>query len=242
MLLGRRLARALAHVHELGLVHRDVAPGNVWLDERQMAHLGDFDSVISLDTALQPATLPPTTEAYSAPEERSGGPVDQRSDLYSLGAVLYEALTGERPELMPRAAAAKRLAAARSDLPRSLRDTICSLLAESPRERPGSAQEVLDALEPARVYRSAAEGLVPWADTLPFPLASVLWHYEAEPDEGPRVEYLLKFFEALAQFTATVLLSACIADRGLFEASRPTWTGGSNAVTCNGQPSARGLN
>lgn len=226
MLLGRRLARALAHVHGLGLIHRDVAPGNVWLDEHQMAHLGDFDSVISLDAALQPATLPLTTEAYSAPEERSGGPIDQRSDLYSLGAVLYEALTGERPKLMPRAAVAKRLAAARPDLPRSLRDTICSLLAESPGERPDSAQEVLDALEPARVYRTAAEGLVPWADTLPFPLASVLWHYETEPDEGPSVEYLLKFFEALAQFTATVLLSACITDRGLFEANRPTWTGG----------------
>ena len=160
-----------------------------------------------------------------------------------MGAVLYEALTGERPELMPRAAAAKRLAVARRDLPRSLRDTICSLLAESPSERPDSAQEVLDALEPARVYRTAAEGLVPWADTLPFPLASVLWHYEAEPDEGPSVEYLLKFFEALAQFTATVLLSACITDRGLFAANRPTWTGGSsNAVTCNEQASERGSN
>lgn len=225
MLLGRRLARALAHVHGLGLIHRDVAPGNVWLDERQMAHLGDFDSVISVDAAFHPSSLPPTTEAYLSPEERGGGPLDQRSDLYSLGAVLYEALTGERPGQMPRAAAAKRLAVARPDLPRSLRDTICSLLAESPSERPDSAQKVLDALEPARVFRTATEGLVAWTGTLPFPLASVLWHYEGEPDEGPSVEYLLKFFEALAQFTATVLLSACITDRELYEANRPGWIG-----------------
>jgi eukaryotic-like serine/threonine-protein kinase len=66
MLLGRRLARALAFVHELGLIHRDVAPGNVWLDERHMAHLGDFDSAAARDTALRPAALPPTTEASTA--------------------------------------------------------------------------------------------------------------------------------------------------------------------------------
>ncbi|GEM_PF-6264056 len=226
MQLGRRLARALAHVHGLGLIHRDLAPGNVWLDERQMAHLGDFDSVISLDTALNPAGLPPTTEAYAAPEQLNGGAFDQRSDLYSLGAVLYEAVTGERPERAPRAVMAKRLTAARPDIPRSLRDTICSLLAESPGERPASAEQVLDALKPSRVYRTAGEGVVPWADTLPFPLASILWHYEAEPDEGIKVDYLLKFFEALAQFAATVLLSACISDRALYDANRSTWFGG----------------
>ena len=220
MRLGRRLARALAHVHGLGLIHRDVAPGNVWLDERQMAHLGDFDSVVSRDAALHPDALPPTTEAYAAPEQLGGGPFDERSDLYSLGAILYEALTGERPERMPRATIAKRLAAGRPDLPRSLRDTVCSLLAESPSERPANAEKVLDALKPSRVYQTADEGLVPWADTLPFPLASILWHYEGEPDEGGKVDYLLKFFEALAQFVATVLLSACITDRELFDVNR----------------------
>ncbi len=189
MQLGRRLARALAHVHGLGLIHRDVAPGNVWLDELQLAHLGDFDSVVSRDAALHaalhPEALPLTTEAYAAPEQLGGGSFDERSDLYC-----------------------------------SLRDTVCSLLAESPSERPASAEKVLDALEPSRVYRTADEGLVSWADTLPFPLASILWHYEGEPDERVKVDYLLKFFEALAQFVATVLLSACITDRELFDASR----------------------
>lgn len=226
MHLGRRLARALAHVHGLGLIHRDLAPGNVWLDERQMAHLGDFDSVVSLDNALDPTALPPTTEAYAAPEQLAGGSFDQRSDLYSLGAVLYEALTGERPERASRAMIAKRLTTGRPGIPRSLRDTVCSLLAESPAERPASAEEVLDKLKPSRVYGSAGQGVVPWADTLPFPLASILWHYEAEPDEGTKVGYLLKFFEALAQFTATVLLSACITDRELLDANRAVWFSG----------------
>jgi hypothetical protein len=226
MQLGRRLARALEHVHGLGLIHRDVAPGNVWLDERQLAHLGDFDSVISVDEVGRPDVLPPTTEAYAAPEQLGDGPFDERSDLFSLGAILYEALTGHRPERTPRAELARRLAASRAGLPRSVRETVCSLLAESPDKRPASAEKVLDALEPARVYLTAGEGLVPWADTLPFPLASILWHYEAEPDEASKVDYLLKFFEALAQFAATVLLSACMSDPELFDASQSTWGGG----------------
>lgn len=225
MLLGRRLARALAFVHELGLIHRDVAPGNVWLDERHMAHLGDFDSAVPRDTALRPAALPPTTEAYTAPEQLSGT-FDQRSDLYSLGAVLYEALTGRRPKRLPRAAIAKRLTTSRPELPRSLRDAVCSLLAESPNDRPDSADEVLAAFQPAQVYRTASEGLVPWADTLPFPLASILWHYEGEPEEAIKVDYLVKFFEALAEFAATTLLSGCTRDRALLEANRSAWFGG----------------
>lgn len=225
MLLGRRLARALAFVHELGLIHRDVFPGNVWLDERHMAHLGDFDSAVPRDAALRPAALPPTTEAYTAPEQLRGT-FDERSDLYSLGAVLYEALTGQRPKRLPRAAIAKRLTTSRPDLPRSLRDAVCSLLAESPDDRPASAEEVLDALQPARIYRKAAEGLVPWADTLPFPLASILWHYEGEPQEAGKVDYLVKFFEALAQFAATTVLSACAGDREMLEANRSAWFGG----------------
>ena len=225
MHLGRRLARALGHVHGLGMIHRDVAPGNVWLDEHQLAHLGDFDSAISLDSARRPGVLPPTTEAYAAPEQLNGGPFDERSDLFSLGAILYEALTGKRPERVPRAELIRRLSASRPGLPRSVRDTVCSLLAESPGKRPASAEQVLDALEPSRIYRSAGEGLVPWADTLPFPLASILWHFEAEPDEAIKVDYLLKFFEALAHFVATVLLSACKSDSELFEANRPGWFG-----------------
>ena len=224
MQLARRLARALAYVHGLGLIHRDVAPGNVWLDDLQLAHLGDFDSVVSRDVAfnpvLHPEVLPPTTEAYAAPEQLGGGPFDERSDLYSLGAILYEALTGQRPERMPRAVMVKHLSAGRPDLPRSLRDTVCALLAESPGGRPESAEKVLEALEPSRVYRTADEGLVPWADTLPFPLASILWHYVGEPDQGAKLDYLLKFFEALAQFVATVLLSACITDHEMFDANR----------------------
>jgi hypothetical protein len=225
MRFGRDMARALAHVHRLGFIHRDVAPGNIWLDDSQVAHLGDFDSVVWLDAALSPKALPPTTEAYAAPEHIAGGPLDQRSDLYSLGAVLFEALTGHRPPRSPRRAIAARMRELRPDSPRTLRETICRLLAELPADRPASADEVLEALNPGRVYHTVEEGLIPWADTLPFPLASILWHYDGEPEPANKIDYLLKFFEAVAQFLATVLLSACISDRELYETSRSAWFG-----------------
>lgn len=227
MQLGRQLARALAYVHKVGLIHRDVAPGNVWLDERKAAHLGDFDSAVEHNVALDPAELPPTTEAYAAPEQIAGKPFDHRSDLFSLGAVLFEALAGERPPRGPSGALAAKLRAARPDIPRSLGQTVCSLLAESPDERPPNAEAVLEALKPGRVYRTVDEGLTPWADTLPFPLASILWHYDGEPDPAIKIDYLLKFFEALAQFVATVQLSACVSDDEFFESNWPAWFEGS---------------
>jgi serine/threonine protein kinase len=223
MQLGRQLARALAYVHKLGLIHRDVAPGNVWLDERQSARLGDFDSAVEHNVALDPADLPPTTQAYAAPEQITGGSFDQRSDLFSLGAVLFEALAGERPPRVPNSTLVARLRATRPDIPRSLVQTVCRLLAESPDERPPNADAVLEGLRPGRVYRTVDEGLTPWADTLPFPLASILWHYDGEPNQAIKIDYLLKFFEALAQFVATVQLSACVSDDEFFAINRSAW-------------------
>jgi len=151
----------------------------------------------------------------------------QGGALFSLGAVLYEALAGERPARVPGGALAARLRAARPDIPRSLGQTVCCLLAESPDERPPNADAVLEALKPGRVYRTVDEGLTPWADTLPFPLASILWHYDGEPDPAIKIDYLLKFFEALAQFVATVQLSACVSDDGFFAINRCAWFEGS---------------
>jgi hypothetical protein len=223
MQLGRQLARALSCVHDHGLIHRDVAPANVWLDQRRVAHLGDFDSAISLADPQVPGDLPLTTEAYAAPEELAGQQVDERSDLYSLGAVLYEALTGERPPRVPDGGVAKRLARVRPGIPHRLSTTICRLLATSPDDRPARADDVLQALKQTH---STAPGLLAWAETLPFPLASILWHYDAEPEPGTKIDYLLKFFEALAQLAATIQLSACMSDPAFFDAHKAAWFGG----------------
>lgn len=95
--LGRQIARALAHLHAHGLIHRDVGPSNIWLDERRVAHLGDLDSVVSISADRDDCALPSTSEAYQPPEVLAGAPGDVRADLYALGAVLFEVSTGQRP-------------------------------------------------------------------------------------------------------------------------------------------------
>lgn len=92
-----QVARALAYVHERGLVHRDVTPGNVMVSPDGTAKLMDFGVVKETDADLTAVGELIGTAAYMAPEQISGEPIDARADLYSLGAVLYLLLTGKRP-------------------------------------------------------------------------------------------------------------------------------------------------
>ena len=220
MRLGRQVARALSHVHKNGLIHRDIAPANIWLDERGEARLGDFDSAIGRDIEQDCDARTVTTEGYAAPEQIAGGRADARSDLYALGAVLYEAATFQRPPGTGATETAKSFAVLRPDLPRKLGTIICRLLALPPEDRPTSAEEVVDTLKPARNPLDSDEA---WISTLPFPLASILWLYLAEPEPGAKVDFLLKFFEGLAQFAATVQLSAGKSDHAFFEKNRVDW-------------------
>lgn len=221
MRFSRQLTRALAHIHAKGIIHRDVAPANIWLDERRVPHLGDFDSAVRLDSQ-DDGCRSATTEGYASPEQISGGPVDERSDLYSLGAVLFETLTGQRsPQEDERNARIVRaLTERRPVLPRRLVDVICRLLAEKPDDRPSSAEDVLDAIKVARDPLDSEDA---WVGTLPFPLASVLWLYLAEPEPAAKVAALLHFFESLAQFAATVLLSGSMSDAAFALEHKPQW-------------------
>src|SRR6476660_2151953 len=93
------IARALAFAHEHGLIHRDVKPQNVLLNGDGRAKVTDFGIARSLDVdhgVTQTGTVLGTSN-YIAPEQASGQPVDAHTDVYSLGIVLYEMLTGELP-------------------------------------------------------------------------------------------------------------------------------------------------
>ena len=99
--LCARIAEALHHAHEAGIVHRDVKPGNLMLDEQGEPFLMDFGLAKDITGEITISTSGEVlgTPAYMSPEQAAGESqaVDRRTDVYSLGVVLYELLTGELP-------------------------------------------------------------------------------------------------------------------------------------------------
>ena len=148
--IGMVLADALAHAHSIGVVHRDVKPSNVLFDRAGAAHLTDFGIARLTDvTSITSTGLVIGTPAYLAPEQVTGEGAGPAADIYALGLVLIEALTGEREFVgSPSEAALARLhrepkvpAAARG----ALGALLGSMTASDPRLRP-SAASVADAL------------------------------------------------------------------------------------------------
>ena len=155
----RGLAEALDHLHEQGIIHRDLKPTNVLITEEGEPKLMDFGVIKAPDvfsTNLTVAGRLVGTVAYMAPEQITSEPVDQRADLYSLGAVLYVLLTNKRPIVADSIAGylARQLAQSPrrptlvdASIPSKL-DRICTkLLRKAPSERYQSAKKVLEALE-----------------------------------------------------------------------------------------------
>jgi tetratricopeptide (TPR) repeat protein len=96
--IADEVCQGLEFAHAKGVVHRDLKPGNVWLTAEGTAKLGDFGLAVSLDrTRLTRAGMMVGTVSYMPPEQATGGQVTPRSDLYSLGAMLYELVTGRPP-------------------------------------------------------------------------------------------------------------------------------------------------
>lgn len=95
--IGRDVATALSAVHSMGIVHRDVKPANILLDRHASVRLTDFGVAAMSDEEPADDGLMMGTMRYMAPEQARGGVVDHRADLFSLGAVLYEMLSGTPP-------------------------------------------------------------------------------------------------------------------------------------------------
>jgi hypothetical protein len=92
--VARQLCAALAAAHDQGVIHRDLKPANIMLDGRGNARLTDF-GIASIDDEIDPGEAQAGTPAYMAPEQFEGREVSKRSDLYSLGLVIFELLTGK---------------------------------------------------------------------------------------------------------------------------------------------------
>jgi serine/threonine protein kinase len=91
--VARQLCAALAAAHDQGVIHRDLKPANVMLDGRGNARLTDF-GIAAIDDALDERDASSGTPAYMSPEQFKGEGVSKKSDIYSLGLVIYELLTG----------------------------------------------------------------------------------------------------------------------------------------------------
>ena len=155
--VGIALARALEHAHEQRIVHRDVKPSNIWLAADGSVRLGDFGIAHADDhtRGTEDGTTLGTVQ-YLAPEIAVGKPADALSDLYALGCVLYELVTGGPPfnGVTYGAIIAQHLESVplaptwhAQDCPAELETLILGLLAKAPEDRPQSASEVIELLE-----------------------------------------------------------------------------------------------
>jgi serine/threonine-protein kinase len=164
--IGGRLALALAHAHERGVVHRDIKPANVMVDwVAGRVTLTDFGLARLDDAARTRSGLVPGSPGYMAPELLAGAPPDARSDLYALGVLLFELLAGRRPheaaslgELLHRVAnqAAPDLRTLCPELPAPLAETLARALARRPDRRPGDARALASELQAAAALLPAA--------------------------------------------------------------------------------------
>jgi serine/threonine protein kinase len=154
--LGREIARGLAAIHQHHLVHRDLKPANIWLEGRQRrVKILDLGIVRHTKDELTLTGTVLGTPGYMSPEQARGDPVDARSDLFSLGCVLYTLATGTRPFTGNSSMAVLTALAVdkptpvherNPQVPEPLSDLIMQLLAKRADMRPQSADEVLDRL------------------------------------------------------------------------------------------------
>jgi serine/threonine-protein kinase len=185
--IARQIADGLHAAHELGIVHRDLKPDNVIVARnrggKEIPKVVDFGIAKAMTEAPQDALtrsgLVIGTPEYMSPEQLLGDPVNARTDIYSLGCILYQMLTGapafaaETREQMIRRRLHESPPHVRDllpDLPRRLDTLIVHMLARSPADRMASAAEARDALDPALVLNGwdAAERVA--SAELPLPV------------------------------------------------------------------------
>jgi predicted Ser/Thr protein kinase len=143
--VARRICAGLAAAHDKGVLHRDLKPANIMIDGRGQVLLTDF-GLAGLAGQVEGAEIRNGTPAYMAPEQLAGSEVSARSDIYSLGLVLYEMFSGKRAFDGNRRTALASLATLVKDIDPAVERVVARCLEEDPRSRPSSALAVAAAL------------------------------------------------------------------------------------------------
>ncbi|MFJ6797833.1 protein kinase [Streptomyces sp. NPDC091268] len=183
--VAAQLCSVLSAVHAVPIVHRDLKPRNVMVRPDGTLSVLDLGvaSVMETDTTRLTSTGSPIgSPAYMAPEQAMGGAVGPYTDLYALGVLLYELLSGNVPfagstalgvlhrHLYEPPLPVRRL---RPEIPHQLEAVLLHLLAKDPQDRPGSAQEVYEALAPLLPQQGSPSG--PLDPTRPFLRPQAPW-------------------------------------------------------------------
>ena len=256
--MGAQVADALAYVHDQGVVHRDVTPANVLCSPDGRALLADFGIARLIDTSrVTAAATTVGTAAYMAPEQVQGLDVTPAADVYSLGLVLLELLTGRKAFT----GTAQETAVARlvrdpdtsTDVPDAWRDLLRDMTERAPSDRPSAAQ-VRDRLRamllipttptarsawsdrrPWRLHQTAAAAAPPDALTTPAPTAggTAVMPAALLPSEAPRPARtrLTVLAAAVVGLLVIIGLAAVAADDDGANPARPPSTTEPVAVT-----------
>ncbi len=155
--IAKAVCKGLEFAHSKGIIHRDIKPGNVMLSADGTAKINDFGLAMAIDVSrLTMEGMMVGTVSYMPPEQAMGGELTARADLYSLGAMLYEMVTGRPPfvgddsvSIIGQHINTPPVSPSwhRKDIPPGLETLIMLLLEKDPEKRPGSAKDVLQALE-----------------------------------------------------------------------------------------------
>ena len=202
------VAQALHHAHERGIVHRDIKPANVLLSRSRAVKVTDFGIAKAADDPTLTATgRVMGTAAYVAPEQLRGEAVTGAADMYSLGLLLFEALTGQRAFRGddPIAVAEARLHAGalqprdlRADVPRGLDEIVAHLTAVEVEQRLADPLELVERLRPYATLEHA-----------PAPLPDPVTGDDAEADLASEMRWL-------APVGGLLLLAAALVAVGIF--------------------------
>jgi serine/threonine protein kinase len=200
-----QICDALEYAHEQGYVHRDIKPANIFINQKGILKVGDFGlakitgepSTTEGGTLLEPMLtqtgLAMGTPAYSAPEQMDGRVVDRRADIYSLGVMFYEMLTGELPQGAFQPPSQKVKVDVRLD------HVVLKAMASEPERRYSNATEMRTEVDEVRTGptvappAAASDGRGPWRSW---------WEWASDPVERARVQRRMLF---------AALLIICIA-------------------------------